>query len=241
MKKITMIITIFILIVSNIFCFDINTTLFDKRVDNGDGYKEIVFKNKYPESVRYKVKVIKSDDNKKDMSSWVEISPAVLNIGPLSERVLKIFAKSPNGTKEGEYSFKLQIEPIVIPTISKVKEAGVKGNSSISFVPIIEMFGYVGNPNFEKNINLENANLKKSEKEYILTGTLVNNAYAGKNIGFSFIGDNNFIVSGKWIGRVKPNFREEVNIKVKDNFREILIYDADTNKEIRRVPIIKRP
>ena len=58
MKKLNIII-LFILTITSVFSFDINTTLFDQRIDNGDGYKEIVFKNKYTESVRYKVKVIK--------------------------------------------------------------------------------------------------------------------------------------------------------------------------------------
>lgn len=237
MKRLNIIATLFMLMITGTFSFDINNTLFDQRIDNGEGYKEIVFKNKYTESVRYKIKVMKSDKNGKDMSSWVEISPTVLNVQPLSERVLKIFAKSPKGVKDGEYSFKLQIEPIVIPTISKAKEGVVKGNSSVSFVPIIDMFGYVGNPDFKKNINLENINLEKVNKEYILTGTLINNAYAGKNIGFNFIGDNNFIVEGRWIGRVEPNFKEKISIKVTDKFKEISIYDAETNEEIKRIAI----
>lgn len=238
MKKLTMIIS-FILMITTVFAFDINTTIFDQRVDNGEGYKEIVFKNKFTENIRYKIKVVRSDGKEKDMSSWVEVSPPILNIQPLSEKVLKIFAKVPKEAKNGEYSFKLQIEPIIIPTISKAKEGGVKGNSSVAFVPIIEMFGYVGNPNFEKNINLENIKLEKVNKEYVLTGTLVNNAYAGKNIGFNFIGDNNFIIEGKWIGRLNPNFKEKISVKVSDKFKEISIYDAETNKEIKRISIPK--
>ncbi|MGL5459967.1 MAG: hypothetical protein ACRDBY_10165 [Cetobacterium sp.] len=239
MKKLATITMTFILIVTTVFSFDINTTLFDQRIDNGDGYKEIVFKNKYTESVRYKIKVIKSGENGKDMSNWVEVSPTIVNIQPLSEKVLKIFVKAPKEAKKGEYSFKLQVEPIVIPTISKAKEGGVKGNSSVTFVPIIQMFGYVGDPDFKKNINLENMKLEKVNKEYILTGILVNNAYAGKNIGFNFIGDNNFIVEGKWIGRLNPNFKQKISIKVKDKFKEISIYDAESNKEIKRISIPK--
>ena len=102
------------------------------------------------------------------------------------------------------------------------------------------MFGYIGNPDFEKNINLENINLEKVKKEYILTGTLVNNSYAGKNIGFNFIGDNNFVVEGKWIGRLKPSFKENISVKIADKFKEISIYDAETNKEIKRISISKR-
>ncbi len=239
MKKITMTLGFFILIVTNIYSFDINTVLFDQRIDNGNGYKEFILSNKYTENIRYKIKVLKSNKKDKDMSSWVEVSPTVLNIQPLSEKKLKIFAKAPKGAKNGEYSFKLQVEPIIVPTISKVKEGKVKGSTNIAFVPIIEMFGYVGNPEFEKNIDLENLNLKKVDKEYVLSGTLVNKTYAGKNIGFNFIADNNFIVEGKWIGRLGPNFKEKITLKTSNKFKEISIYDAETNKEIKRIPVQK--
>lgn len=237
MKKLVKIFGIYIFIISNILAFDINTTIFDQKIDDGNGYKEIVFKNKSIENIRYKVKVLKSDEKNKDMSKWVEVSPIVLNAQPLSEKVLKIFAKAPKGIKDDEYSFMLKIEPIIIPTISKAKEGGIKGSSSLAFVPIIKMFGYTGDPNFQENIDLENINLKKVDKEYILTGTLINNSYAGKNIGFNFIGDNDFIVDGKWIGRLRPNFKEEISIKVLDKFKEISVYDAESNKEIKRISI----
>lgn len=239
MKKLSKVTAIFMLMITTTFSFNLSTTLFDQRIDGEEGYKEIVFKNKFIESVRYKVKILKSDEQDSDISNWVEVSPTVLNIQPLSEKVLKIFVKSPKGVKEKEYSFRLQIEPIVIPTISKVKEGVVNRNSSVSFVPIIKMYGYTGDPNFKKNINLDNITLKKSDKNYILSGTLSNNTYAGKNIGFNFIGDNNFIVEGKWIGRVNPNFKKDITIKVNEKFKEISIYDAETNKEIKRITMPK--
>lgn len=239
-KNLNIIIMLFILILTTTFSLDINTTLFDQRIDNDEGYKEIIFKNKSTENVRYKIKIFKSDEEIKDMSSWVEVSPRVLNVQPLNKKVLKIFAKAPKGVEKGEYSFKLQIEPIVIPTVSEAEKGKIKGSSTISFVPIIEMFGYVGDPDFEKNIDIENINLEKVNKEYILTGTLVNKSYAGKNIGFNFIGENNFVVDGRWVGRLSPNFKENISVKIGNKFKEISIYDAETNKEIKRVPISKR-
>lgn len=239
MKKTITILGVFMLLITNAFSFDISTTIFDQRIDSSEGYKEIVFKNKYTENVRYKIKVLGADEKDKDMSAWVQVSPTVLNVQPLGEKVFKIFAKAPKGIKKGEYSFKLQMEPIIIPTISKAIEGKVKGSSTVAFVPIIQMYGYAGDPEFEKNIDLENINLKKIDKEYVLTGTLINKAYAGKNIGFNFVGDNGYIVEGKWIGRLSPNFKEDINIKVNSKFKEISIYDAETNKEIKRVKIPK--
>ena len=90
---------------------------------------------------------------------------------------------------------------------------------------------------YNKNIDIENINLEKVNKEYILTGTLVNKSYAGKNIGFNFIGENNFVVDGRWVGRLSPNFKENISVKIGNKFKEISIYDAETNKEIKRVSI----
>lgn len=85
-----------------------------------------------------------------DMSKWVRISPIVLNIKPLSEKVLKIFAKSPKNAKKGEYGFQIRIVPIMIPTIKKVKEGVIGGTSMVAITPVVQMYGYVGNADFKK-------------------------------------------------------------------------------------------
>lgn len=237
LRKKSIILGFFMIIASNVFCFNMSNTIFDERIDKQIGYKEITFKNDSQENIRYKIKVIKPNKNSNDMSKMVQVSPKVLNIRPLGEKVLKIFAKAPNGTKEGEYAFRLQIEPIVIPTIKKRKEGVIGGGISIPFVPVVEMYGYVGDANFKKNIKFENVKLKKSGGKYILTGILINDSFAGKNIGFSFIGSNNFIVGGKWIGRAPAKFKKELKLKLDNKFKEISIYDAETNKEIKRVVV----
>lgn len=236
MKKRLGIFGLFLMLVTNIYSFNISTTFFDRRIDVDEGYKEIILKNKTNEKIRYKVKVRKSDD--KDMSKWIELSQKVVNIEPRGEKVLKIFAKAPKGTKAGEYSFNLQFESIVIPTISKQEEGKIKGSSTVSFTPIIKMFGYVGDAEFSKNIVAKDLKLQNINKKYRLTGSLANNAYAGKSIGFNFIGDNNFVVGGKWIGRFKPNEERKIDIESENRFKEISIYDGETNEEIKRVTVL---
>lgn len=236
MKKRFSIFGLFLILVTNIYSFNISSTFFDRRIDNDEGYKEVILRNKSSEKVRYKVRVNKAG-NEKDMSKWIKLSHNVLTINPRGEQILKIFAKAPKGTKNGEYSFNLQFEPIVIPTISKAKEGKVSGSSSVSFTPIINMSGYVGDAEFSKNIVAKDLNLQKVDKKYRLTGILANNAYAGKSIGFNFVGDNEFIVGGKWIGRLKPNEEKKIDLESENRFKEISIYDGETNEEIKRVKI----
>lgn len=235
MKKLINISILFLLLTRVLFSFVISDTLFDQRVDQVEGYKEIVLKNSSIENMRFKVMVLKVDE--KDMSAWVELSPKVLNIPPKGEKVLKIFAKAPQNTAVGEYSFILQVEPIVIPTISKDEDGKVKANSIVAFVTNIRMFGYVGDANFKENINFEDIKLKKVSGKYMLTGVLSNKSFAGKNIGFNFIGSNNTKIDIKKIGRIKPNFKQEISIDLKSSIKEIGIYDADTYEEIKRVPV----
>lgn len=227
----------FLIFIINIFSLNISDTIFDQRIDKQIGYKEIIFKNKYNDNIRYKITVLKAKKTDNDMSSWVKVSPRILNISPKSEKVLKIFAKSPQGAKNGTYVFYLKITPIVIPTIKKSENSQIRGGSSVYFLPIIKMYGYVGNPDFKKNIKLKNIRLTKINKKYILKATLLNESYAGKNIGFNFIGNNNVILGGRWVGRIPPNFKQDIEVKVNYRFEEISIYDAETYDEIKRVVI----
>lgn len=230
---------IFITIINNLFCFNISNTLFDQRIDEEMAYKEFTIKNSSRESIRYKIKVLKPDGDYMDMSKWVRISPIVLNIKPLSEKVLKIFAKSPKNAKKGEYGFQIRIVPIMIPTIKKVKEGVIGGTSMVAITPVVQMYGYVGNADFKKNIKFENAKLKKDKTGYVLIGDLINDGFAGKNIGFSFIDNRGFIVKESWIGRVSPKFNQKLNIPIDEKFTQISIYDGETHKEIKRINILK--
>lgn len=243
MKKIIYFIGVFIFIFTNSFSIEMSSTTFDKRIDFGDGgYKEIVFKNKHLSNVRYKIKILdvsKNGSKRKDMSKWVTVSPKVINIPPMQERTLKIFAKSPNNTEKGEYIFGLKVEPIVIPTIRKAENDKIVGNSIVTINPLVEMIGYVGDPNFKENIVFEDIKVEKVKDSYKLSGTIFNKTYAGKHIGFNFIGVNNTLVDGKYLGRLPANSNHKISVDVKHNFKEISIYDGDTLEEIKRIKLPK--
>lgn len=226
---------------TNTFGFHISSEDFDQRIDTG-GYKEFIFKNNTEQPIRYKFE-IKEGNTDKDMSKWVTLYPKVMNIPPMQERVLKMHAQSPVGVKPGEYSFNLVTVPLVIPTIKE--EAGkIVGNSTVSFVPIIGMKGYVGDAKFDENLLLTNNKFTINEnKKVVYSATIENKSFAGIEVGLKFITWNGNIVDGSWIGRAnsgtKIDFRLELTEKIKktDEIKEIIIYNANDLTNIKTVKL----
>lgn len=221
-----------------VYAINMSTTIFDKRIDNQNGYSEIIFENNSATPIRYKISTLSPDGEKKDMSRWVTLSPKILTIPAYDKRPLKIFAKSPINTDKGEYAFNLKVDQVIIPTISKSGDK-IKGNSMVTFTPIIEMLGYVGDPMFQENINLENIVIDKNKET--LTGRLINKSYAGKELGISYIGSNNFVLGGGSLRRIKAGFNEKVTIplnkNIQNNIKEILLYDINSLEEIKRIKL----
>lgn len=239
MKRIMMLITMVIAIFNYTFSINMSTTVFDQRIDTG-GYREIVFKNNGNKPVRYKFTVQKFGD-KKDMSQWIRLYPKVMNIPPAGEKVLKIYAKSPKNTEVGEYSFALITSPIVIPSIQESK-GKIVGNSSISFTPVIEMLGYVGEPNFSENLILTNLKLTSKDGGVEITGKIENRSFAGIHIGMNLFTANDHLLTGDWLGRISKNSSDNFkiffpNLKNKNDIKKIVIYDSTNLKDLKTIVI----
>lgn len=229
-KNLILVVVFILGVCSKAFGFSINSTDFDQRIDIG-GYREFVLENKTDKPIRYKFD-IKKGENAPDMSEWVKVYPKVMNIPPLEKRTLKMYAQSPSGTKPGEYAFNLIVTPLVVPVI-KESEGKITGTSSISFVPMIEMLGYVGNADFEKNINVENIEVVKNKENKIdIKGKIINNSFAGFHIGLKFLTSNGSVMDGRYLGRIPKNkssdFKVTLDGRIKDpkEITEVVVYDA---------------
>lgn len=213
------------------FSFDISRTDFDRRMDNGGGYREIEFTNHSEKPVRYKFSAITSD-KEKDMSNWVELYPKVMTIPPLEKRTLKIYAKSPKNQPRGEYSFYLNIDTLVVPTIKVAKEGKIVGTASVVMVPRLNMYGYIGEANYEKTIKFENIKFETKDKKQFILGKVINEGDIGANLVLRFMGGNEFILNEKWLGRIGKNSSQNIKVeldkfKIKD-IKELRIYDANS-------------
>ncbi|MGL5312838.1 MAG: hypothetical protein ACRC92_06295 [Peptostreptococcaceae bacterium] len=241
MKFIHKILIMTLLLCSGIKAYAVNMRpiTFDKRIDNEDGYSEIIFENTNNKPIRYKISISSPSNGEKDMSEWVTVSPKILTIPAYDKRPLKIFAKSPAKTAPGEYAFTLKVDTVIIPTISKTEDNTVKGNATVAFTPIVTMRGYVGNPKFNENFNLENLKLDKDKG--VLTAKIVNNSYIGKELAMSYVGSNEFILGGARIGRVSAGLNKDITLElgksIRDNIKEIKIYDIKELEEIKRIAL----
>ncbi|MGL6063478.1 MAG: hypothetical protein ACRC0S_00065 [Fusobacteriaceae bacterium] len=242
MKLIKKIILITLLLCGslNVYGIKMSPISFDKRIDINDSFREIMFENVSSKTVRYKIAVHSPDKDLKDMSKWVTLSPKILTIPAYSKRPLKIFAKSPSGTAAGEYAFTLVVDTVVIPTIAKTEEGKVQGSSTVSFTPIIGMYGYVGDAKFNENFNIENMNLDKAKMK--LTGKLVNKSYIGKELAISYIGKNNASIGGERLGRVTAGYNKSFSINVSkeivDNLKKVRVYDIKELEEVKVIEIL---
>lgn len=222
------------------FAFEINSTTFDQRIDTG-GYKEYRIKNNSDKPIRYKIDITKPDDGKADMSKWIKIYPKVINIPPLQEGTLKVYAQSPKEANNGEYFCNLLIKPLVIPKIYE-HNGKVSGTSRLSFAPIIELSGYIGDLELNNSLNLKNFSFKKENSKLVFLGEIENASFAGIQIGINFIGKNQTYLGGKWIGKIKSNesrkFKIDINyIKNKDDIKEIILYNAENLVDIKSIKL----
>lgn len=235
---------LFIFLTIKGFAFEIDSTAFEQRIDGG-GYREFSLNNRSEKTVRYKIEIKEDerDGKQKDMSKWVEVYPKVMTIPPLQKRVLKVFAKSPLETPKGEYGFRLIITPLNVPTLSE-KQGKIQVNSSIDFIPVIYMYGHVGDPEFEKNIELENSQFtvdKKTER-VVYSGVVRNKSFAGIELGIKFLTTNSTVVEGKYLGRIRRNSEKLVDIFLSKDFipkkiKRIVIYDAVSLKKIKQIEL----
>lgn len=240
MKRIMFIIIAMFLVLNIAFGFNMDSTLFDQRIDIG-GYREFTIKNDSNRQVRYKIEIKKGDKEGWDMSKWVKVYPKVLSIPPLSEKTVKIYAQSPVGAKEGEYFFNFMANPLVVPTINE-SNGKISGTSNVSFVPIIEMMGYVGNPNFKNSIELKNLKLKETNSGLEVSGSIENTSNYSINVGLNFNSKNGILLNGKSLGRSKKrniqNFKVKLeNIQNKNEIKEIIIYDSLNLVDIKTITL----
>ncbi|MGL5277735.1 MAG: hypothetical protein ACRC8M_01460 [Cetobacterium sp.] len=244
-KKI--LISLFGLLSLNSYSFELQNIYFNQRMDGADGgYREFYIKNKYLTKQRYKINILPG--SLKDASKFIEIYPKVITIEPQSKGTIKVFAKTPKDVKKQEYDFKLQFQPVNIPTLAKRKEGIISGTSNISIAPIIELNGYVGDINFNEALKFENIQvMKDSHKGIIVKGNLSNNSYASLDFGAEAYGTNEFLYGSSYIGNIPANTKnKEIELKfpmIKNpkDLKEIIFYrtPSNTREVVKRIKIDK--
>lgn len=212
------------------YSFQVDNIIFNQRMDTPDGgYGELYIKNESLEKRRYKIEVLKG--NKNDGSKFISLYPKVVTIEPKSKGTLKIVGKSPQGTKEGEYDFKLRFKPISIPTLSQKKDGRVTGSANVSIAPEVEMKGYVGNIDFSKALRFEDIELIESKDQgLIVKGKISNDSFAGIDFSAEASGTNDFFYGVDVVPEISGSTKDKIitlnfpKIKNKRDLKKILFY-----------------
>lgn len=235
----SLIIMLFMLISSLGFSFELQGIDFNQRIDGEEGgYREFTLVNRYKEKQRYRINVLKGK-KELDASEYIDVYPKVVTIDPLDKATFKVFAKAPSTLNKGLYSFQLQFVPIGIPKLAKAKDNMVSGISTIAIAPIVNMYGYVGEINFQEKLRIENIEFKKnSPKDDVkLSGTLYNDSYTPIEICIIAYGKNDYYLSSKYITVLKENSKYDFNTEFSginnvEDIKKLVLYRV-INGEIK--------
>lgn len=213
--KIGIMMLLFTLFSTFAYAFKLDSIDYNQRMDkDGGGYKEFKITNNSTAKQRYKIEVLKGIEN--DGSKFVEVFPKVITIEPKSSSRFKVFSNAPATAEKGLYDFQLNFKPVVIPTLTKGKEGVISGQSSINLAPVVQMYGYVGEINFQEALSFEDIVIEKNSngEGIVLKGKLFNNSYAFIEMGIELFGAGDTLLTGKYLTTMGENRKGKEIVEV---------------------------
>lgn len=238
MKLKTATILLFFLMFNFLLALQIGPPMYEQRIDANGGYREFTIKNSGAETLRYKLTILPSLSDYKDMSKWTEVSPKILTIKPGRSGKIKIYSDAPKGVEEGEYGFILSVKMIGLPRLPEETHL-IESSAKINFDVHLELFGYVGN--LESKVKLANLKTEKKDNQVVISGKLENlTPKRGIYCGIDVIGKNGTIYNSDI--RVPVNGKKEFNIELDKNIKKseitgIRIRNLENYKEILKQKI----
>lgn len=236
---------LFLMMVSVSYAFRLEGIDFNQRMDGKDGgYREFKIINDGIERQRYKINVLKSEGTTtKDASKFIEVFPKVVTVNPKEVGMFKIFAKAPDTAEKGLYSFMLELKPIGIPTLAKAKEGLVTGSVNVNIAPLVEMYGYVGEVDFQKVLRFEEIKIENAEGRASVSGKLINDSYAVVELGILAYGKGDYLLGGDYIGTLGNNKEMEVkatipNVKDSQDIKKFVFYRT-VNDKVEKLKVVE--
>ncbi|MGL5279115.1 MAG: hypothetical protein ACRC8M_08620 [Cetobacterium sp.] len=220
------------------FSFQMSPIFFEKRIDDGKGFREFYFPNTGNKTIRYKFTPLPGSSHRGDMSKWVELYPKVLTIKPEQVGVLKVFVQAPKGTPEGEYGFLLDSLPIEV--LDKSEESSdIKAASAVKIRAAIELVGYVGD--IKPQLKLEQSKVYLKDKNVNLDLSFKNlSDKRGVELTAVIKGKNDKVLR-RDLGRIGKNGEVKTTIDLKGMSEkdpyEIELIEASTNISILKAKI----
>lgn len=229
------------------YAFKLDGIDFNQRMDGKDGgYRELQLINNTNERQRYKINILQGSKN--DGSKFITVYPKVVTVEPQSKSPIKVFAKAPSNIEKGLYDFQLEFRPVGIPTLAKAKEGVITGVSNVNIAPVVEMYGYVGEVNFQDVLRFENINfLKESNgKGMKIEGNISNDSYAVIEFGVLAYGKDDYLLGGRYVDTIGNIQNKKVSVAIegikssKDVEKLVLYRSINGGIEIlKTIPIVK--
>lgn len=220
------------------FSFQMSPISFEKRIDNGQGFKEFYFPNTGNKTIRYKFTPLPGSVHRGDMSKWVELYPKILTIKPEETGVLKVFIQAPKEAPEGEYGFLLDSLPIEV--LDKDEQSkDIKAASTVKIRTAIELVGYIGD--IRPILKLEKYKIFSKDKNIDIDFIFKNNSdKRGVELTALIKGKNNKVIR-RDLGRVGKSKELETIIELKGvserDFYELEIVETSTNISLLKTKI----
>lgn len=231
MKKRIMIFMIMIFtLVQTAFSYGIQPMYFEADISNGQGYREIsIINTNKLQKGRYKITIGPGRNPDKDISKYMEIYPKVLNVGPDSTGLVKLYAKIKEPLPKDEYSFMFKITPIVIPTLKK-EASKISGGIETPIAFQLEMFGHyeeetqdeIDKKVLVKNLQVYEKKSAEGKKEIWVKGNVENNLYYGFVLSVKAESEGGTKIQTYEAGRITKNGGKlEFNFRLRNNFKSI--------------------
>lgn len=213
---------------SKTFAFRIMGLNYNKSLE--DGYREFTIHNDSMKRERYRIILTPSGDE--DITDCLEVYPKIITIEPKSYKTFKIFGVAKRKLEKKEYSFNVNFNPIVVPTIKKYEGNAVTGTASLGFAPSFEMKAFGGKIDFERDILIGNLETLKKNNKYFFKGNIINKSQGTLTLGILLTDKNDDIYLSNIIGDISPKenikFEFEVNKNIDlKKIHKLKLYDEN--------------
>lgn len=123
---------------------NISPTSLDKNIGVG-AYEEFTLYNNTKIPIRYKITpMVMNEPEIENMSQWMEVYPKIVTIQPLEEGSFKVYIKSPNKSKDGDYGAFLNIKQISAPKLKSDEKEYISSGLTVMTNLNMGLYGYVG-------------------------------------------------------------------------------------------------
>lgn len=223
---------LYLLVFFNTLAFRIDDINFDQRIDDSSSYKEYKVFNDGMNKVRYKV-VVSSQNEDIDLSKILTVYPKIVTVDPKSYASFKLFGNSKAKLEKREYSFNLNLMPIVVPTLQKNEgKKTIRGNAGVSISPTITMTGYGGEIDLSKDINIGSIEFKKEKNGIKVELEVENDSHSAIELAVKFYNKSKTKLDTGLIGRVGGLKKKKVeifleNFDKEEDIKTLILYNTN--------------